>query len=149
MEDLQQLDARLGQLLNAVGDSRRRHLARRIAIALRKSQAERIAAQQNPDGTAFEPRKPQPQLRNKRGRIKRMFEAMRQRRHLKATSNADGATVGFSGRTGRIARVHQEGLIDTVNRRNLKVRYPVRTLLGFSADDLRTIRDTAIDHLWP
>ncbi|MBT0961664.1 phage virion morphogenesis protein [Aromatoleum toluclasticum] len=147
MEDLQQLDARLGQLLAAVGDARRRHLARRIAIALRKSQAERIAAQQNPDGSAFEPRKPQPQLRGKRGRIKRMFESIRTRRHLKATSNADGATIGFSGRAGRIARVHQEGLIDAVNRRGLKVRYPVRTLLGFSPADLRTIRDTAIDHL--
>lgn len=149
MEDLAALDARLGQLLAAVGDDRRRQLARRIAIALRKSEAERIAAQKNPDGSAFEPRKPQPQHRNKRGRIKRMFDAIRSRRHLKATSDAKGATVGFSGRTGRIARVHQEGLIDAVNRRNLKVRYPVRTLLGFSTDDIRTIRDAAIDHLGP
>lgn len=141
------LEQQLAQLLNAVSPTRRRQLASRIAIALRKSQAQRIAAQTNPDGTHFEARKPQPRLRNKRGRIRRMFDQLKTRKHLKATSDANGASVGFTGRTARIAREHQEGLIGTVNRNGLRVRYPVRTLLGYTDADRQTIRDIVIDHL--
>nr|WP_239168394.1 phage virion morphogenesis protein [Chromobacterium violaceum] len=53
------LDAELGALLQKMEPAARRGLARDIARQLRQSQQKRIAAQQNPDGSAFTPRKPQ------------------------------------------------------------------------------------------
>src|SRR5260363_336760 len=43
--------------------SARRRLARTLAVALRRSQQSRIAAQRNPDGSAFAPRKARAPLR--------------------------------------------------------------------------------------
>lgn len=147
MADLAPLDAQLTALVASLGPTGMRRLTRRIAIGMRKSQAEHIAAQKAPDGTAFEPRKPQPQHRNKAGRIKAMFERLRTYKHLRISNSDTTAEVGFTGRDARLARVHQEGLIDAVNRRGLKVRYPVRTLLGFSEADRRIARDAIVDHL--
>lgn len=149
MADLAPLDAQLKALLASASGAGMPRLSRRIAIALRKSQAERIAAQQAPDGSAFEPRKPQPRLRTKSGRIKNMFHRLRTNKHLRIRSTATAAEVGFSGRDARLAQVHQEGLIDAVNRRGLSVRYPVRTILGFAESDRRAIRDALVDHLSP
>jgi phage virion morphogenesis protein len=85
-----------------------------VATYLRRSQAERIAAQRNPDGSPYEPRKPR--LRNKKGAIRRtMFEKLRQAKRLRKTATAQSATVTIGGRSARIARVHQYGLRDKVD----------------------------------
>ena len=114
---------------------------------LRRSQAQRIAAQQNPDGSPFEPRKPQ--NRNRQGAIRRraMFSKIRQAKHLKAFATAGAAEVGFIGATARIARVHQYGLRDRIGRNGPQHQYPQRELLGFSDADLRLVQDFLIDHL--
>src|SRR5690606_1663008 len=119
------------------------------ARGLRRNQAQRIAQQQNPDGSAFEPRKPR--LREKKGRIRRtaMFGKLRTAKFMRVKYNPDSAGVEFAARVQRIARVHQDGGSDRVSRNGPRVRYPQRQLLGFSREDLRLIQNLLVNHLAP
>ena len=143
------LDAWLQALIASTKPEARRQLARRLAQALRQSQIDRNRAQQNPDGTPYEPRKPQSAgLREKKGRLRRrMFERMATTRHMRATATSSAATVEIAGRAARIARVHQFGRQDTVNRRGLRVQYPVRELLGFARDQEKKISLFVLDYV--
>lgn len=144
------LDDWIRTVLASAAPAQRRTLARRIVEDLRKSQADRIAAQRNPDGSPYEPRKPQPTLRDTRGKLRRtMFERMRTPQHLRGDATSEGADLHIDGEAGRIARVHQFGLQDRVSRRGLMIRYPVRELLGFTDDDKRRILEAVQDHLVP
>jgi phage virion morphogenesis protein len=149
-DDLTALEDWAGVLLDRIGPTARRKVAKAVATALRKSQKQRIAQQQNPDGSAYAPRKHQPgKLRGKRGRIKRaaMFAKLRTSTYIKARADSDTATVEFTGRAAAIAGVHQDGRTDKVNKHGTVVRYPRRVLLGFSANDRQLVRDVLIDHL--
>jgi phage virion morphogenesis protein len=148
-DELSALEDWAGALLRQVGAAGQRQLAKDIATALRKSQQQRIAQQQNPDGTPFAPRRSAPKLRAKKGRIKRakMFAKLRTSTWLKAKAEGATAVVEFTGRAANIAKVHQLGLVDKVSSTGPRVRYPRRILLGFSTGDRALIRDTVIDRL--
>jgi phage virion morphogenesis protein len=149
-DDLTALEDWAGALLSKLEPSARRKLNQAIARDLRRNQQRRIAAQQNPDGSAFTPRKPRQQLRAKQGRIKRqMFNKLRQAKHLKLQSSPSSIGIGFMQRTARLARVHQYGLRDRPGRGAPDVQYPQRQLLGFSDADLQLIRDRLLQHLVP
>lgn len=147
MSDLAPLDAYASSLISALEPAARKSLAREIAKALRASQSKRIAAQQNPDGSAFVPRKPQ--LRHRKGKVRRtMFAKLRTVKYLKADGSPDAAIVRFTRDVERIARAHQEGLRDRVNRKTgLEAKYPERRLLGFTAADEALIAATVTAHL--
>ena len=150
MATVEQVQAKLTALINNLSPQARRQLARNIGQALRKSQQARIARQQNPDGTAFEPRKAQKQFGKKKGRIKRkaMFAKLRTARYLKVRSNANEVAVGFTESSSIIANIHQYGLIGTVNKKHgLKVQYAQRELLGFSESDVELIENLIIEQL--
>lgn len=137
-----------GLLLNLAPASRRA-IALAISRALRHSQQQRIAAQMDPDGAAFVPRKARKKLRGKQGRIQRdaMFTKLRTAKYLKAKATEAVASIEFTGRAGQIASVHQEGGEDRVAAHGPRVRYPRRRLLGFTTTDRAMIRDVLIDHL--
>jgi len=144
--DLQPLDAWASGLLANLSPAARRSLAREIASKLRASQQQRIAAQLNPDGTPYAPRKPQ--LRQKAGRIRRqMFTKLRTARFLKTEASADTALVGFASQVERIARVHLLGLRDRVRPSGPEVRYPARALLGVSDHDAAIVEAAILSHL--
>ena len=147
MDELDQLEVFARGLVENLSSTARKSLARNIAKDLRTSQAKRIADQRNPDGSAYQPRKPQKS--NKKGRIKRaMFSKIRLNKHLKAKVTDQSVTIEFTGNTERIARVHQFGLRDRVSRiRTLSVQYPQRQLLGFSEADKAHIQNLVIEHL--
>lgn len=146
-DDLRALEDWAGALLAKLEPGARRQLNQQIGRELRRSQQQRVAAQRNPDGTAYAPRKPR-KLRSKQGRIKRqMFSKLRQARHLKLRSTADAIAVSFMGRVARIARVHQYGLRDRPERGQAEVQYERRELLGFTDADLELIRDQLLQHL--
>lgn len=148
MTDLDRLEAWAAGLLGRMAPGERRRAASAVAMGLRRSQATRIARQQNPDGTAYAPRKPRPALRGKAGRIRRgMFARLRTATWLRQRATPDAAVVEFAGRVQRIARVHQEGLVDAVGPRGPRVRYPQRVLLGFTREDGAMIRDLLLRHL--
>ena len=150
MATVEEVQAKLTALINNLSPQARRQLARNIGQALRKSQQDRIARQENPDGTAFEPRKPRKEFGKKKGRIKRkaMFAKLRTARYFKIQSNANEVSVGFNGSSAMIAKVHQYGLMSSPSKtKDFKVRYAQRELLGFSQSDLDVIEDLVLAQL--
>ncbi|GEN25394.1 bacteriophage tail completion protein S [Halomonas cupida] len=145
MDDLQSLEEWVAPLLEKLTPKERRKLARTIATALRRRQRERIADQQNPDGSAYEPRKP----RSQAGFVRRqpMFMKIRQAKYMRTRAAPNSAEVSFMGRVARIAQVHQKGLRARVQSGGPSYDYPQRELLGYSEEDQRFIRDMVIDHL--
>ncbi|MBU9283884.1 phage virion morphogenesis protein [Burkholderia multivorans] len=134
--------ALLGQLTSA----QRARLAKELAAELRRRQSRRIAEARNPDGSRYAPRKPQ--ARRKKGRIRRaMFAKLRTARFLKTTSSADASVLHFTRDVERIARVHQQGLRDRVQRDGPIVQYPARELLGLADADVARITDVVLDFL--
>lgn len=149
-DDLRALEDWAGALLAKLEPKQRRQLNQGIARKLRRSQQQRIAAQRNPDGTPYAPRKARQPLRSKQGRVKqKMFTKLRQARHLKLQSTAGSIAIGFLGRTSRLARVHQYGLRDRPGKGQADVQYSRRELLGFTDADLDMIRDELLAHLAP
>lgn len=146
MSALAPMEAYLSGLLSRLEPSARRELARAIAKEMQPRQRKRIADQLNPDGTPFAKRKPQ--LRQKTGRIRRtMFSKLRTARYLKSAANSNSAVVGFVGEVERIARVHQLGLRDRVQKGGKEAQYATRELLGFTDDDVNAVHDLVISHL--
>jgi len=146
-DDLTALETWLNPLLAKLEPQERTKLAKEAAREIRKNQTKRITAQKNPDGSAFEKRKPR-DLRGKQGRIKKkMFQKLKMARYLKAQGSEQAMTVGFTGRVARIARVHQYGLKDRAERGAPDVRYARRELLGLSEADLEIVRSLIIDQL--
>lgn len=147
-DELRALEDWAGALLAKLEPKQRRQLNQGIARKLRRSQQQRIAAQRNPDGTPYAPRKARQPLRSKQGRVKqKMFTKLRQARHLKLQSDANTIALSFLARTARLARVHQYGLRDRPGRNSPDVQYSRRELLGFASADLEMIRDELLDQL--
>ncbi|RAI69558.1 phage virion morphogenesis protein [Pseudomonas fluorescens] len=137
-------------LLGQLEPASRNKLARSLGQALRRSQQQRITAQQNPDGSRYAPRK-QRNLRSKQGRVKRkvkMFQKLRTARFLKVQGDANAISVGFIGRIARIARVHQYGLKDRPERGAPDVQYEQREVLSFTNEDLNLLREKLVAHLY-
>lgn len=154
MSDLLDLEHLVGGLLSNLSPASRRAAAKVVALDLRRSQSARIAAQQNPDGSAYAPRKAK-NLRGKKGALRRgksgsMFKKLRTTAFLTADASADEASVGIKGAAAnRIARVHQLGLRDRVERNPSapEAQYPARVILGFTEDDRLRIAQTLLEHL--
>src|SRR5450830_551996 len=141
MNDLTAFEEWAGAMLSKLGPGKRRVLGRQVAIELRRSQAQRIAQQRAPDGTAYVPRK-------KRQKAA-MFNKLRTTAYLQTRVDENQISVGFFGRVARLAHVHQEGLADRVAPTGPKYTYPVRSLLGFSQSDYALIRDVLLKQLMP
>lgn len=142
-DDLARIHQWADGILQQLSPAQRRTLARELGRTLRGSQQQRIASQQNPDGTAYAPR-----LRQKSGRIRRqMFAKLRTAQYLRIQATAEGVAIGFAGRVERIARVHQYGLRDRVRPGGPEVQYTARELLGFTEDDLRQMEDMVLAHI--
>lgn len=150
-DELSELAAWTDALTAKLNEGGRRALTRQVGIEIARSQRRRIAAQRNPDGSAFAPRKPKEE---KRGKIRRkaagpMFRRLRTPKFLRMQNDASSAEIGFTGAAGRIAGVHQYGLRDRVSRRAgaPEVSYPERRLLGPSAEDRDRIMDIVLEHV--
>lgn len=144
MAELEFLSEHLNALLTTLSDAERRKFAMMIARKVRASQSQRITRQQNPDGSSYIPRK---NLRNKKGEIKRkMFMKLKTTKFMKIEKIPDGATIGFDQRVSRLARIHQDGLVDTLkyNGRTFKVRYAQRILLGFTNTEVEIIENDVL-----
>lgn len=147
-DDFSEIATWAAPLLAKLSGGERRQLMRELAKGLRKRQADRIKAQQNVDGSAYVPRKPQRIIRSKQGRIKQtLFNKITKVSHLKTAITESSAATGFDGRTARIARVHQLGLRDKVSRYRGEYDYPKRELLGFSDADRQWVNDFLVDRL--
>lgn len=164
-EGFVELEAWARATVSALDAGGRRRLQARLARDLRRSQAERIVNQENPDGTPFEPRKAQAgeasrfrarsNIRERHGAVRRrankagdpMFRRLRTTAFLRGGIDDDGVWVGFTGRAATIASVHQEGLPDRTSPEGPTVRYPMRRLLGFTDAERRHLIDALMDHV--
>ncbi|WP_337186688.1 phage virion morphogenesis protein [Phenylobacterium sp.] len=164
MSDFEALDAWARATIAALDGPGVRRLQMRLLRDLRRSQAARIARQENPDGSPFAPRKAQAaeasrfqaraEIRRRPGRVRRragapMFRKIRTAAFLRGEIDAEGVAVGFSGRAARIATVHQEGGEDRTSPGGPMARYPMRRLLGFTDDEREAILDAILDHVDP
>lgn len=149
-DDLSQLDAWFGRILEGLAPGQRRGAAIKLGQALRRSNLARIAANVEPDGSAMAPRLPG---RDRRGRLRtrskaKMFRRLRQARRVKIDADPEGVELSFaSGRDDRIAAVHHFGQEDSVGRsrtgRTIRTRYAARQLFGFSDDDMQISAEVA------
>lgn len=153
-DELKALERWAGALLTQLSPAQRRKAMLDIARDLRRSQQARVAAQQDPNGASYTPRKTRAQkggrkLRGKRGRIKRaaMFAKLRTAKYMQVEATPEGLAIGFAGRVSRIARIHQFGETAPVEPGGPQAHYPARVLLGFTAADRELIRDRLLDHV--
>jgi phage virion morphogenesis protein len=150
-DDLHALEAWAGALLVKLQPARRRAINHQVAIDLRRSQAQRIKAQQGPDGAAYPPRKKRKELKGKKGRIKRqkaaMFAKLRTARHMKVKATGDQIEVGFFGWVARVAHVHQFGQQDRVSKKGPLYKYSERPVLGLNEPDRTLIRESLLHHI--
>ncbi|WP_137939138.1 phage virion morphogenesis protein [Chitinivorax sp. B] len=103
-------DSELHSLLAKLKPAERHKLARQIAPELRRSQQQRIAAQLNPDGTPYAPRKPQ--LYQRKGTLRHgLFAKLRTAKYLKIETSPDKVMVGLTDQ--------DEQLVELLIRRHL------------------------------
>lgn len=150
-DDLHALEAWAGALLAKLQPAQRRAINHKVAIDLRRNQAQRIKAQQGPDGAAYPARKRRKEFKGKSGRIKRqkasMFSKIRTVKYLKVHADPGQLTVGFVGKVMHVARVHQYGLPDKVAKKGPTYNFPARPLLGITEGDITLIRELLLHHL--
>ncbi|MBE4951511.1 phage virion morphogenesis protein [Haemophilus parainfluenzae] len=141
-DGIEQVKLAFTDLLRNISKPRRRLLYQQIGRELARNQRRRIKAQQNPDGSPFEPRKKRKQFSKKKGRIKNqlMFKKIVSPSHLKIRYEQEGISLGFYGGDAAIANVHQYGLYSSPSKyKDFKVKYAQRELLGFSEEDIEMI----------
>lgn len=134
-------------MLRALSAGQRRVFFSRLSRELARINATRMRANIAPDGTPFEPRKPQTRLRAKRGRVRAMFQKLP--KSLKPSATDSGLEIAFGGRSAQIADVHHYGKDDAPNRLrpSWRVRYPARELLGISESDQTLIVDRIVEQV--
>ena len=133
----------LTPLLKKLDPGQRLALARELGRGLRQRQAERIKNQKDPDGAAFVPRKPRPRNKTKTGP---MFAQLRQYKYLKFKARTGEISVGWFSHAAHVARIHNDGLTGTVDKKyGNETQYPMRELLGLTDDDMDWLQDTVLD----
>lgn len=145
-DDLSRLTSWADGLLASMEPAARRQLAGEMARTLRASQALRIRANVQPDGSPMAPRKPQPKLKQGRGRLRRkMFFKISNPTWLKARASEQQAVVEFVGTANRLATIHQYGLKDRIKGR--EIHYPMRELLGITNQEVDKLEELLLAHL--
>lgn len=150
--DFAKLDNWLQQYAATLTPPARKKLMMAIMRELRRANAQRIAANVDPDGGKFEPRKPRKSKAKRTPGGKAMFRKIRLARNMKIKAGTDEGELGFvNPLVGKTAAAHHYGQEDYVGKtrdgRTIRTRYAERRLFGFGPDDLRRIADAAIDHI--
>ncbi|NCG53722.1 phage virion morphogenesis protein [Serratia fonticola] len=142
MNDSLEVDAAIAAILLNLSPSSRKKMLGNVSRHLRRSQQKRITKQQNPDGSAYVPRK---RMRDRNGNLRgKMFNRMKMARNMKAFGTQNDAVVTFKGPSMRKEEVHQFGLRDRTSSRGPEIKYPARELLGFTNTDEKQIFDLII-----
>ncbi|WFF38040.1 phage virion morphogenesis protein [Moraxella nasibovis] len=147
MAELSYLPEHLERIIDGLSDGQMLKLKKTLAQKVRNNQKKRITAQQNVDGSAYTPKKPQRKRRGQRVR-KKMMNTIKQARHMKIEQSSEGFAIGYVGRMAQVAEVHQYGLTARINaKRGTSAAYPVRELLGISDEDKQIIDEAVLDYL--
>lgn len=148
MAELSYLPEHLGRIIDELSDGQMLKLKKTLAQKLRNSQKKRITAQQNADGSAYTPRKPQKRRGQKKRVRAKMMNTIKQARHMKIEQSREGFAIGYVGRMAQVAEVHQYGLTARIDaKRGTSAAYPVRELLGISDEDRQLIDEVVLDYI--
>jgi phage virion morphogenesis protein len=140
-QDLTRLDEWFGRILQGLSPAERRRAALKLGQALRRSNLKRIAANIDPDGTPFAPRKAR---YDRKGRLRtkaggKMFQGLRYAKHWRIDADEDGVELSPPPRRrphGRRQPVRRNRhRRPPAQRHQIRARYPERRLLGFSEED--------------
>lgn len=143
-------DEFFGRILASLTPTGRRRASRKLGQALLRANLKRIAANQEPDGSSMEKRKPR---LDARGRVRRraggkMFRRLRLAREWRVDAQADSVEVR-PRRADHVAAVHHFGLRGFVGKgpdgEKITTRYPERRLLGFAKEDEQLALDIAAE----
>lgn len=126
---LMTVDAELNALLRRMSPVALRKVLRQAARYLRQSNAKRIRAQINADGSLYAPRKPSPIYGKRPKRRMLLGYARRIRDHV----DNNEAVVGVFGRMGRLGAVHDQGRVER------GIRYPARNLISLPDADKQVV----------
>jgi hypothetical protein len=218
-DDFAPIERLAGDLLLQLAPAEKRSLLRKMARAIRDRQSQRIARQQNPDGSAFAKRREKRDQKpgafavrflypkgvaeprvvfmkswihqgplmtgfdveagairsffydkvaqwlpveaaeqnagagklRRRGGLRRqaMFRKLRGGRFLRGDASATEAWIGFTGRAGELARIHQEGRLDAVVKGGRQIRYAARGLLGLTEGERGLAIDMLLEYVAP
>lgn len=152
--DLTRIEGWLEGLMLRLGPGERRKLAMKVGQSLRRSNAQRIAANKEPDGGAMTPRRPRKGRDGKPIRKARMFRRLRLARNMRIKATPDSVELNFGGGSAqRIAQIHHDGEVGLVGRtrdgRTIRARYEARRLLGFGDDDMDMVLEAVTKALEP
>ena len=133
-DSLSAIEPFLGELIEATAPGQRRKLIERLMRFARRANAERIAANKEPDGGAMAPRKRRP--KPKRGK---MFKNIGKQGSLKIRVSPDEGELSFANPLiERTAAEHHFGLVGFVGKsrrgRVIRTRYHARRLLGIGPE---------------
>lgn len=158
MADFDELEGWLEKAAANLSPERRAQLARKIGQQLRASNAARVAANVEPDGTPMTVRKPKAdgnprRLKEKTKRLKskgRMFPKIELARNMRAKAEGDHVELSFNPRIAKTAEIHhfgEEAPVDPRIANSIRVRYPARPLLGLGSGDEQAIMIAAMAFL--
>ncbi|MDR7101469.1 phage virion morphogenesis protein [Croceicoccus sp. BE223] len=145
-DGLEAIEPWLAGVMERLKPGQRIRLARKIGQQLRRNNAERIARNVQPDGSAMEPRKPRDKASARRGK---MFRKIGLARNMRIMAKPDSVELRFSPLVAGAAAVHHFGLVDKVEHAagSPKYRYPARRLLGLPKGDRDMIMETVMEAL--
>jgi phage virion morphogenesis protein len=104
-------------------------LQKRIGRRIQSATKRRITRQVSPDGVKWAPRKDQTGIRGK------MLQGFADAGLLRVMPSAHGVRVGYTGAIAALARVHHDGLVDTIEPHGAQVKYAPRKLIGLTEQD--------------
>lgn len=131
-QDLSQLPLWVRGIAETISPAKRRQVARKLGIELRKANQARTNAQTDADGNAF--------VAPLQAKNSPMFREITNARYFQVKATDSQVAIGFGGSAGRIAKIHQEGQLSEVRKGSAKkYPYPVRTLLGINDDDIKLV----------
>lgn len=146
----------LDDLFSSLGKEQQDKARYEISKYLRKTMRRRITDQVDVYDNAFTPRKGKGKyIYDKRisatkslverMRPVKMLTGFRDKAYLKVEQSGDSVSLGYKGRAGHIARVHNLGLEDMVGRRygggKQLATYPARQWMGINDRDEDEIRN--------
>ena len=76
-----------------------------------------------------------------------LINLIKNAKYMRFERTAQGIAIGFAGRVAFIARVHQYGLRDKVEKDGPTVQYASRELLGFTAEEMDMIETEVINFI--
>lgn len=139
------------KLISALSPEQRKKAEKAIATELRRNMRQRLTRQEDIYGVAFKPRKREKYKTFKRARTrkKKMLLGFRDKAWLRIHFEKSKLSVGYNGRAGVLAEVHNEGLAQIVGGRQGKhwAQYPERRWIGLSDEDKHAIDEIIEDFL--